>query len=131
MFKDCVYICFADKSYLGFTYEATDFSLAQEYDYIIVGGGTAGCPLAATLSKNYSVLLLERGGIPKLEPSFLYENNTVSTLLTANHKDSPAQSFISEDGVLNTRGKVLGGSSMIGFGFYSRADDFFLQKHKY
>ncbi|RVW51977.1 Protein HOTHEAD [Vitis vinifera] len=30
------------------------------YDYIIVGGGTAGCPLAATLSQNFSVLLLER-----------------------------------------------------------------------
>ncbi|GLU22412.1 hypothetical protein SLE2022_384900 [Rubroshorea leprosula] len=33
------------------------------YDYIIVGGGTAGCPLAATLSQNFSVLLLERDGV--------------------------------------------------------------------
>ncbi|CAI9293643.1 unnamed protein product [Lactuca saligna] len=72
-----------DETYLGLTYEATDFSPEQEYDYIIVGGGTAGCPLAATLSEKYSVLLLER--------------------------DSPAQNFISEDGVLNTRGRVLGG----------------------
>nr|GEY08343.1 (R)-mandelonitrile lyase-like [Tanacetum cinerariifolium] len=31
-----------DASYLVFTYEATDFTPAQEYDYIIVGGGTAG-----------------------------------------------------------------------------------------
>jgi hypothetical protein len=37
---------------------------SNAYDYIIVGGGTAGCPLAATLSQNFSVLLLERGGVP-------------------------------------------------------------------
>ena len=34
------------------------------FDYIIVGGGTAGCPLAATLSEKLSVLLVERGGSP-------------------------------------------------------------------
>ncbi|KAM1082557.1 hypothetical protein ACFX13_021527 [Malus domestica] len=50
-----------DFSYLKFVRNATDFSLEDEYDYIIVGGGTSGCPLAATLSANYSVLVLERG----------------------------------------------------------------------
>ncbi|XP_023731742.1 sinalpyl alcohol oxidase Nec3 [Lactuca sativa] len=114
-----------DETYLGLTYEATDFSPEQEYDYIIVGGGTAGCPLAATLSEKYSVLLLERGGVANLDPNVSYENNSLTTLLTANNKDSPAQNFISEDGVLNTRGRVLGGTSMINFGFYSRADDYF------
>ncbi|KAL0312673.1 UNVERIFIED_CONTAM: (R)-mandelonitrile lyase-like [Sesamum radiatum] len=39
------------------------------YDYIIVGGGTAGCPLAATLSQTASVLLLERGGSPYGNPN--------------------------------------------------------------
>jgi choline dehydrogenase-like flavoprotein len=33
---------------------------ARKYDYIVVGGGTAGCPLAATLSTRYSVLVVER-----------------------------------------------------------------------
>ncbi|KAL7617209.1 sinalpyl alcohol oxidase Nec3 [Lactuca sativa] len=114
-----------DETYLEFTNEATDFSPAKEYDYIIVGGGTAGCPLAATLSEKYSVLLLERGGVANLDPNVLYEDNLFNPLLTANNNDSPAQTFTSEEGVLNARGRVLGGSSMINFGFYSRADDYF------
>lgn len=34
-----------------------------EYDYIIVGGGAGGCPLAAALAeeKSLRILLLERG----------------------------------------------------------------------
>jgi len=39
---------------------------------------------------------------------------------------TPAQRFTSQDGVPNVRGRVLGGSSMINAGLYSRADDEFL-----
>lgn len=43
--------------------------------------------------------------------------------------ESPAQAFTSEDGVPNARGRVLGGSSTINAGFYSRADqDFYAAK---
>ncbi|XP_020241205.1 protein HOTHEAD-like isoform X2 [Asparagus officinalis] len=90
------------------------------YDYIIVGGGTAGCPLAATLSQNYSVLLLERGGSP-------YGNLNISRMqnfhisLADTSPSSPSQPFISTDGVINARARVLGGGSCINAGFYTRA----------
>ncbi|MFS7918059.1 putative (R)-mandelonitrile lyase [Helianthus anomalus] len=118
-----MHVYYADANYLRFTHEATDFSPAQYYDYIIIGGGTAGCPLAATLSESYSVLLLERGR--SSDTSVLYESNIFRTLTTGNDSDSPAQNFVSEDGVQHTRARILGGGSMINFGFYSRADDYF------
>lgn len=46
--------------------DSATFPLIKEnlFDYIVVGGGTAGCPLAATLSSKFKVLVLERGGVP-------------------------------------------------------------------
>nr|GEW99939.1 putative reverse transcriptase domain-containing protein [Tanacetum cinerariifolium] len=58
-------------SYTQFVVNATQIPIQDTYDYIIVGGGTAGCPLAATLSKNYRVLLLERGGLPTTSPNVM------------------------------------------------------------
>ncbi|KAJ0524869.1 putative (R)-mandelonitrile lyase [Helianthus annuus] len=117
-----------DESYFGFTHEATDFSPAKEYDYIIVGGGTTGCPLAATLSEKYSVLLLERGGVAATSNADIYyEDRMFNPLLYVDPFDSPAEDFITEEGVLCHRGRVLGGSSMINFGFWSRADDYFYE----
>ncbi|WOL07005.1 protein HOTHEAD isoform X2 [Canna indica] len=99
---------------------ATRAAPVSYHDYIIVGGGTAGCPLAATLSQNFNVLVLERGGSP-------YGNSNISDLahMVENLADlspmSPAQRFVSEDGVVNARARVLGGGSCINAGFYSRA----------
>ncbi|KAM7489776.1 hypothetical protein LguiB_027260 [Lonicera macranthoides] len=112
-------------SYLQFVYNATESPSEEVYDYIVVGGGTAGCPLAATLSANYSVLLLERGGVAFNDPNVLLEENVIANLLQTDDIDSPAQAFTSEDGILNARGRVLGGTSMINLGFYSRADENF------
>ncbi|XP_060672704.1 (R)-mandelonitrile lyase 3 isoform X2 [Ziziphus jujuba] len=115
-----------DFSYMKSVYNATNLPLKEEYDYIIVGGGTAGCPLAATLSANYSVLVLERGSAPLSYPQLvLTTDGTVDVLLQEDDGKTPAQRFISEDGIANVRGRVLGGSSMINGGFYSRADDQF------
>lgn len=95
----------------------------EEYDYIVVGGGTAGCPLAATLSENYSVLLVERGAVAHTNPNVIHEERLLNNVLETDDKDSPAQAFTSEDGISNVRGRALGGSSMINFGIYSRADE--------
>ncbi|CAI9106281.1 OLC1v1005403C1 [Oldenlandia corymbosa var. corymbosa] len=109
-------------SYMKFVLNATDMPPEDYYDYIIVGGGTAGCPLAATLSGKYRVLVLERGGVPHTHPNLMTQEGFLPTLLDSNSPVSPAQTFISEDGVHNARGRVLGGSSAINAGFYSRAD---------
>ncbi|KAB2624544.1 protein HOTHEAD-like [Pyrus ussuriensis x Pyrus communis] len=78
----------------------------KSFNYVVIGGGTAGCPLAATLSEKFSVLLVERGGSP-------YGNPLV---------------FVSNDGVSNLRGRVLGGASAINGRFYSRASEDFVEK---
>ncbi|KAA8522334.1 hypothetical protein F0562_013305 [Nyssa sinensis] len=113
--------CFSEKApNYTFMHEATSAPNTTYYDYIIIGGGTAGCPLAATLSQNYSVLLLERGGSP-------YGNNNITNLdafgqaLSDLSPTSPSQRFISEDGVISARARVLGGGSCLNAGFYSRA----------
>ncbi|KAL1538189.1 protein HOTHEAD [Salvia divinorum] len=93
---------------------------AAAYDYIIVGGGTAGCPLAATLARNYSVLLLERGGTPFANSNVSFMQNFHITLADISEK-SASQMFISTDGVFNARARVLGGGTCINAGFYTRA----------
>ncbi|XP_009397840.2 protein HOTHEAD [Musa acuminata AAA Group] len=113
--------CHAEKppSYT-FVKHAADGPTVSYHDYIIVGGGTAGCPLAATLSRSFDVLVLERGGSP-------YGNSNISNLATfvRNLADltptSPTQRFVSEDGIINARARVLGGGTCINAGFYSRA----------
>ncbi|KAK2636197.1 hypothetical protein Ddye_030989 [Dipteronia dyeriana] len=95
----------------------------KSFDYIIVGGGTAGCPLAATLSEKFTVLLVERGGSPYGNPLVIDKKYYGLSLLQTDEFSSVAQSFISKDGVTNLRGRVLGGSSSINGGFYSRASE--------
>jgi hypothetical protein len=101
----------------------------KSYDYIIVGGGTCGCPLAATLSEKFSVLLIERGGSPYGNPLVIDRRYYGFPLIQKdNIHNSVAQRFTSQDGVSNVRGRVLGGSSAINGGFYSRASDEFVEK---
>ncbi|GLJ35803.1 hypothetical protein SUGI_0718830 [Cryptomeria japonica] len=101
---------------------------ARKYDYIVVGGGTAGCPLAATLSQHYSVLLLERGDSPYGNPDVEDKKGFFKILGNASGFPYVVQGFVSEDGVQLARARVLGGGSAIGAGFYSRASLDYVRK---
>ncbi len=123
---------FTDKNFteeapnFSFIHNATTAPRVSYYDYIVVGGGTAGCGLAATLSERFNVLVLERGGSP-------YGNRLIEgidewiELLSDPSPDAPGEYFISTDCVGNTLPRVLGGGTSINAGFYSRAQASFVR----
>ncbi|XP_028768554.1 protein HOTHEAD-like [Neltuma alba] len=113
--------------YFTFIKEARSAPAVSLYDYIVIGGGTCGCPLAATLSQRATVLVLERGGSPYEKPDNINLNNFVDSLIDTT-RSSFAQQFISTDGVLNARARALGGGSVINAGFYSRAGHMYVRE---
>eukprot|EP00253_Pinus_taeda_P000988 PITA_00988 len=100
---------------------------AKRYDYIVVGGGTAGCPLAATLSAKYSVLVIERGGSPYGVPEIQDAKYFGNLLGETDNYTSPAQSFVTEDGLKLARARVLGGATALNAAFYSRASSDYIR----
>ncbi|KAF8052178.1 hypothetical protein N665_1593s0002 [Sinapis alba] len=113
--------CYPDQAgNYSFMKDATFAPTFARFDYIIIGGGTSGCALSATLSQNATVLILERGGSPYDNPTATEIQNFATTLSNTSPK-SWSQLFVSEDGVYNTRARVLGGGSVLNAGFYTRA----------
>lgn len=118
--------CFA-APYYTFVHEATSAPHVLYYDYIVIGGGTSGCPLAATLSQGASVLVLERGGSPYGNPKIMNIANFADSLSDTS-PNSASQQFLSDDVVYNARARVLGGGSALNAGFYTHASVDFVRK---
>ncbi|PRQ47799.1 putative (R)-mandelonitrile lyase [Rosa chinensis] len=93
-------------------------------DYIISGGGTAGCPLAATLSSRFRVLLLKSGGVAYGNQNLMSQDGFCQN----SWMSMPTQAFTSEDGVPNVQGRILGGSRAMNAGFYIPADQEFFER---
>ncbi|XP_014477968.1 PREDICTED: glucose dehydrogenase [FAD, quinone]-like [Dinoponera quadriceps] len=95
----------------------------QQYDYIIVGAGSAGATLATHLTEgNHSILLLEAGGIP---PLFL----DIPFLASAIQKTAYDWQYVTvpqkhackclvNNQSIWPRGKILGGSSRLNYMAY-------------
>ncbi|ORY09615.1 choline dehydrogenase [Clohesyomyces aquaticus] len=98
--------------------------MSNTYDFIIVGGGTAGCRVAYKLAhapSRPSVLLVEAGGYPEGDtlraPFFRYATAFVRPDLDHGHVSGPNKEL--NDRTINyTRGKGLGGSSIMNFQVY-------------
>lgn len=99
---------------------------AEAFDYVIAGGGSAGCVLAARLSESpdVRVLLLEAGGSDR--HPFIQIPLGVGQIRQANLFDwgyvSEPQPGLEGRRIEMKRGKVLGGSSSINFMAHNRGN---------
>ena len=57
----------------------------KKYDYIVVGAGTAGFPLAVTPSQNFTVLLLERGGLGHTLTTIVQQDSFLINLINTDN----------------------------------------------
>ncbi|KAI5637292.1 GMC oxidoreductase domain-containing protein [Phthorimaea operculella] len=103
------------------------FTDNEEFEYVVVGAGAAGCAVAARLaSAGYNVLLLEAG----LKPSTLTWIPMASQVLLGSTMDWQYQTIPNNKSCLSSegeqcrfsRGKTLGGSTAINYMMYTRGN---------
>src|SRR5277367_5034294 len=100
---------------------------SESFDYVVVGGGTAGCLLANRLSAvaDLRVLLLEAGG----PDNYLWIHIPVGYLYCIDNPrtdwrfQTQACAGLNGRSLLYPRGRVLGGSSSINGMIYMRGQD--------
>ena len=100
----------------------------EQYDFIIVGGGSAGCVLANRLSTDagQSVLVLEAGRTDSLWDIFIHMPAALTYPLGSKFYDwcyqSDPEPYMNNRRIFHGRGKVLGGSSSINGMIYIRGN---------
>ena len=96
----------------------------QEFDYVIVGGGSAGCCVAGRLSEdlNTSVCLLEAGGPDNsvfVKAPLGFAATASLNINSWGYETVPQAGFNGRKG-FQPRGKVMGGSSSVNAMVYTR-----------
>lgn len=103
-------------------------NLRAEYDFIVVGGGSAGSVVANRLSANpeWNVLLLEAGGheseLTDVPVISLYLHGSKYDWKYKTQPDSSACNAMKGKRCCWTRGKVIGGSSVLNTMLYVRGN---------
>ena len=102
--------------------------MASEFDYVIVGGGSAGCVLANRLSADPGtrVLVLEAGRPDHLWDVFIHMPAALAFPIGSRFYDwryeSEPEPFMGGRRIYHARGKVLGGSSSINGMIFQRGN---------
>ena len=97
--------------------------MKENFDYIVVGGGTAGPVIASRLTEdsNNSVLLVEAGGENTKEAiGYVGGAGQMWAPDTNWGYNSTPQKGLNEREIMQPRGKVMGGSASINVGSWSR-----------
>jgi len=106
----------------------------RRYDYVIVGGGSAGCVLANRLSADPKarVLVLEAGRVDSLWDVYIHMPAALSFPIGSPRYDwryeSEPEPFMGGRRVAHARGKVLGGSSSINGMIFQRGNPLDFEK---